>query len=275
MKTFISLIVSLVAFLSISPLVNVSNDELYFGDGYNGAILTGSGIEYINYSTKEEEEYLIAGGLPLYYDVSTRTKTCANVAGAIVLGYYDKTFDELIPDFTSARIIRGKVLYSTQTEAVQAVMDKLYGYMGTNSTDTGGTSISGFKNGLKKYVNEQGRNLTYSGIGQNGQLNKSVFIQTIESKNPVALFVSKYNLIPIKDFSISATQDKLEKQYYSGNHVLMSYGIKEIRYYNADGTLVKNLTLLMVATGYCQDPLYYIEMASNSGIIDSYSINVY
>lgn len=276
MKTILCLIVTLVTILSVNPLTaKVTDEQLYFGDEYNGAINTGSGTEYITYSTKEEEEYFINGGLPLYYDTSTRPKTCANVAGTIVLGYYDKTYDELIPNFSSARVIRDKVLYSTQTEAVQSVMDKLYVYMETNSTDAGGTSISGFKNGLKKYVNEQGRNFSYSGTGQNAQLNKSAYIQAIQNNNPIALFVSKYNLIPIKDFSVSATEDKLEKQYYSGNHVLMGYGIKEIRYYNAIGTLTRNLTLLMVATGYRQDPLYYIEMDSNNGMIDSFSIKIY
>lgn len=197
MKVLICLIVSIVSIFSVTPLGAKSFDEqLYFGDGYNGAINTGSGTEYITYSKKEEVEYLINGGLPLYYDTSTRPKTCANVAGAIALGYYDKNYDELIPNFTSARVIRDKILYSVQTVAVQSVMDKLYGYMETNGTDDGGTSISGFKNGLKKYVNEQGRNLVYSGTLQNNQLVKPSFIEAIQSNKTVALFVSKYNLIP-------------------------------------------------------------------------------
>lgn len=31
----------------------------------------------------------------------------------------------------------------------------------------------------------------------------------------------------------------------------------------------------MVATGFWQEPLYYIELSSNSGMIESHSINVY
>lgn len=276
MKTLLCVFASLITILSTTSFVAKNSDEqLYFGDGYNGAIMTGTDTEYVTYSYKEENEYIITGGLPMYYDTSTRTKTCANVAGTIVLGYYDKTYDELIPNFTAARVIRDKVLYSTQTNAVQAVMDNLYVKMETNSTSAGGTSIAGFKSGLKKYVNEKGKNISYSGTGQNNQLNKTTFIQSIQNKQPVALFVSKYNLIPATDFSVSGTQDKIEKQYYSGNHVLISYGLKEINYYNANGTLKKNLTLLMVATGYRQEALFYIEMDSTSGMIDSYSINIY
>lgn len=276
MKVLTSLILSLICSMATLPITTNNADKtIYYGDGYNGAILTGTDTEYITYSTKEENEYFIEGGLPLYYDTSTREKTCANVAGAIILGYYDKTYDELIPDFTSARIIRDRIIYNAQTNAVQTVIDSLYIKMGTNGTDAGGTSVTGFKDGLKNYVNEKGKNLSYSGTGQNGQLNKSALIQSIQNNRPIALFVSKYSLIPILDFSISETQDKLEKKYYNGNHVLVSYGLKEINYYNANGGLIKQLTLLAVATGYRQESLSYIELDTNNGMIDSYSINIY
>lgn len=276
MKILICIMISLASIMGAIPIsVNDSNETLYYGAGYNGATFIGTDTETITYATKEETEYSINGGLPTYYDTSTRQKTCANVAGAIVLGYYDKTYDELIYDFTSARVIRDRVIYYAQTDAVQSVMDNLYDTMETNSTSSGGTSVAGFQNGLRTYVNGKGRNITYSGTGQNNQLNKSAYIQSVQNNRPIALFVSKYSLIPILDFSISNTQDKLEKKYFSGNHVLISYGIKEINYYNANGTLKKQLTLLMVATGFRQEPLYYIELDSNSGMIESYSVNIY
>lgn len=275
MKILISLALAFLCSIGTLPTIKKNTDKpLYYGDGYNGAIMTGTETETITYASKDETEYAIKGGLPTYYDTSSRPKTCANVAGAIVLGYYDKTYDELIPNFTSARVIRDKILYNVQTEAVQAVVDSLYVKMETNVT-SGGTSVAGFKNGLKKYVNEKGKNLSYSEIGQNSQLNKTAFIQSIQNSHPVALFVSKYTLIPIMNFSISSTEDKLNKTKFEGNHVLVSYGLKEVNYYNANGTLKRQMTLLMVATGFSQEPLYYIELSSNSGMIESYSINVY
>ena len=275
MKKLICLILSIMCGVGIVPFSTTTEEVLYYGDGYNGAVLVGNETETITYATKEETLYAINGGLPLYHDTSSRPKTCANVAGAIVLGYYDKTYDELIPNFTSARVIRDRILYNVQTDAVQAVIDSLYTKMGTNSTSSGGTSVAGFQNGLRTYVNEKGKNLSYTITGQSGQLNKTAFIQSFENNRPIALFVSKYKLIPIADFSVSETEDRLEKTKFEGNHVLISFGIKEINYFNANGTLKKQLTLLMVATGFCQEPLYYIEFDSNSGMIESYSINIY
>lgn len=275
MKILISLVLAFMCSIGTLPINAKSADKpIYYGDGYNGAIMTGTETETITYAWKDEIQYAINGGLPLYYDTSTRTRTCANVAGAIVLGYYDKTYDELIPNFTSARVIRDRVLYNVQTDAVQAVIDSLYVKMNTDST-SGGTTIAGFKNGLKSYINEKGKNVAYSGTGQNNQMNQTAFIQSIQNNRPVALFVSKYTLIPIMNFSISSTEDKLNKTKFDGNHVLVSYGLKEVNYYNSNGSLKKQLTLLMVATGFLQDPLYYIELNSNSNVIDSYSINVY
>lgn len=275
MKTLTSLVLTFIFCVWTLPItaINKNSDVLYYGDGFNGAVLVSTESETITYATKSETEYSIKGGLPLYHDTSSHTKTCANVAGAIILGFYDKTYDELIPNFTSARVIRDRVLYNVQTEAVQAVIDSLYIKMGTN-VESGGTSATDFKNGLKSYVNEKGKNITYSTVGQNGILDKTAFIGSIQNERPVALFVTKYSLIPIKNFSVSETVDVLNKSKFEGNHVLVCYGIKEVNYYNSNGALIRKLTLLMVATGYRQEPLYYIEFDSN-GVIESYSINIY
>lgn len=264
-----SLLCALTGVVSVTP----QEDEIRFGSSYNGSIYAGSKTEYVTYVTKEEEESFINGGLPRYYDTSGRSKTCANVAGTILLGYYDKNYDELIPDFTSARVIRDRVIYYAQTSAVQDVIDELYYDMDTN-TATGGTTIKDFQNGLRKYVNELGRNIAFSNVGNSNGFNYSAYLNSIRNEQPVALFVSKYSLIPIADFGISATQDRLEKDYYTGNHVLVGYGLKEIKYYNSKGTLQKTITLLMVATGYSREPLYYVDL-SDCGYIDSYSVNIY
>lgn len=119
MKIFVSL---LLVFMCSMGTVSVASENvdkpIYYGDGYNGAIMTSTESGTITYSSKEETQYAINGGLPTYYDTSSRSQTCANVAGAIALGYYDKTYDELIPNFTSARVIRDRILYYPQTEAV-------------------------------------------------------------------------------------------------------------------------------------------------------------
>lgn len=274
MNKIICLILSAICITVSVPKIANQSETMYFGSGYNGAVYDGSSTEYITYSTKSESEYTINGGLPRYYDRGTKINTCANVAGAIVLGYYDKTYDELIPDFQAARVIKDKVIYSTQTDAVQAVIDKLYVSMDTNGTSAGGTTIAGFKNGLKSYVNGRGRSISYSSLGQNDKINRQDYIDSIEAEYPVALFMSGYSLIPIADFSETSTKDKLNIKHYAGNHVLIACGLKEVKYYNSNGTLKQTLTLLTVATGYSLDPIYYLDLRGSS-LIDSYSIDIH
>lgn len=274
MNKIICLILSAICITVSVPKVANQSETMYFGSGYNGSIYEGSSTEYISYATKSENEYVIKGGLPRYYDRGTKENTCANVAGAIALGYYDKTYDELIPNFKAARVIKDKVIYSAQTEAVQAVIDKLYVSMDTNSTSAGGTTIAGFKNGLKSYVNGQGRSVLYSSVGQKDKINRQEYIDSVKSEQPIALFMSGYSLIPMTDFSETPTKDKLEIKHYSGNHVLIACGLKEVKYYNSNGSLSQTLTLLTVATGYSLDPIYYLDLRGSS-LIDSYTIDIH
>ena len=62
---------------SFPIIVNNTDKSIYYGAGYNGAIMTGTETETITYASKDETEYAIKGGLPTYYDISTRQKTCA------------------------------------------------------------------------------------------------------------------------------------------------------------------------------------------------------
>ena len=274
MNKFLCLFLSAVYVVVSVPNFTIQSETMYFGSGYNGSVYEGSSTEYISYSTKSENEYAIKGGLPRYYDRGTNDNTCANVAGAIALGYYDKTYDELIPNFKAARVIKDKVIYSAPTEAVQAVIDKLYVSMETNGTSAGGTTISGFKNGLKSYVNDQGRSITYSSVGQNNKINRQAYIDSIEAERPVVLFMSGYSLLPVADFSDTSTRDKLEIKHYTGNHMLVACGLKEVKYYNSNGSLNQTLTLFIVSTGYSLDSICYLDVRGGS-LIDSYSINIY
>lgn len=275
MTKFICLAMSaLFALVSAPYLGNSGTETLYFSSGYDGSIYEGSYTEYVSYATKSEYEDSIKGGVPRYYNVGSNSNTCANVAGAIALGYYDKTYNELIPNFDAVRVIKDKVLYRAQTEAVQIVIDKLYNTMATNSTSAGGTTISGFKNGLKEYVNGQGRSITYYSAGSYNDFDRQAYLRAIQNEQPIALFMAGYTLIPISDFTDTQTRDELLKMSYSGNHVLIGYGLKEIKYYNSNGTLKQTLTLLTVATGYNQDPLYYLDLG-NSGFVDSWAIDIY
>ena len=274
MKQIISIIMSALLIVGVVGYMPRPNAEYYFADGYNGSTYEYSSTETIDYATKSDNEISITGSLPKYYNDGTYRNTCANVAGAIILGYYDKSYDELIPNFQAARIIRDKILYAAQTVAVQEVIDELYIKMDTNIGGNG-TTIEGFQNGLKNYANQQGRDVIYSSLVTREQLNIDDYKMAINNKKPVVLFVSKYTMIDLFGIEESSKSDKLNKLHYGGDHVLVGYGIREIRYYNSNGSLKKEVTLLMVATGYMQDQLAYVMLDDRMRIVDGYEINIY
>ena len=275
MKKILSdFLVIILAMTSVIGILVTTSATITFAYGYNGSTYEGSGTEKISYFTKTDNEEFINGALPQYYNSGNYTNTCANVAGAIILGYYDKDLTDLIPDFTSARIIRDKILYFAQTPAVQKVIDDLYYKMKTNSTGNG-TTVKQFKTGLEQYVNEKQQNVTYSPIVQNEQIDIDAYTTAIKQELPVVLFVSKYTMIPISDLKEDNTTDIYNESYYGGDHVLIGYGLRRINYYNADGSLKKEVVLLRAATGYNQDPLVYIELDERIRVIDGYKIKIY
>lgn len=275
MKQFLSVVLSILVFLlctfSIVPDVKT---ERFFADGFNGATYEGSSTEIVDFARKDDEEISIKGAVPKYFNAGTYRNTCANIAGAILLGYYEKNYDELIPDFKAARVIRDKVLFATQTDAVQKVIDDLYVKMDTNIGGNG-TTVNGFQSGLRQYVNEKGRNINYTAFVSNENLNIEQYKESIKNNIPVVLFVSKYTMIPLTEIYQNDYSDKYNKKIYGGDHVLVAYGIREIQYYNGTGGLIKSTILLMVATGYSQDALVYVQIDDRMRIIDGYSVNIY
>lgn len=274
MKKILAVLLVMLMMVGTIGFFPQSVSERVFADGYNGSTYEGEGTETIVYLRKEDEEIFIDGGLPKYYDTSSELKnTCANVAGAITLGYFDKDYDELIPNFKAARVIRDKVLFSTQTAVIQDVIKDLYQKMDTNSLGNG-TSVEQFKNGLTQYVSEHGRNISYNQIVKNEQINFDEYRKSVDEKKPIVLFVSKYTMLSITDFEKDSNTDELVMQYYGGDHVLVGYGIRGISYFNSDGTLKEQITFLRVATGYAQDALAYIRLDDRIHVVDGYTINI-
>lgn len=249
--------------------------NMYFCAEYYGAILEDIGEKTYNYASKDESESTINGGLPTYYNGGDYINTCANVAGAIVLGYYDVSYNDLIPNYTSAIVFGDRIVYRVQDDNVQNAIDELYDYMDTNSTSAGGTTISGFKNGLSEYVNKRGRNISYSSLGSGSSFSISGLKNSIAAKKPVVLFTSQYALTSTFGYEVSNGTDKFITYLYSGNHVMVACGIKEIEYYNSSNGLIEEVTLLKVSTGFSQVDISYIFLDDPGIIIDSYSVNIY
>lgn len=274
MKKLAALLLGVVLALGSVGFFPAAAAEAYFADGYNGSTYEGYSYLTIDYTTKSDSEIFIFGGVPKYYDTTALLNTCANTAGAILLGYYDGDYNNLIPNFESKRVILGKVLFSAMASPVQEVINDLYTRMGTN-VGGAGTTVQGFKEGMQSYVQSKGRNISFTSVVSNGNINTSAYKSAVNSETPMALFVSKYSMTAITDFGVDSDTDSMRVLHYGGNHVLIAYGIREIKYYDAYGAQFRELTLLQVATGYDEDPLVYVLIDDRIEFVDGYAVTIY
>ena len=222
----------------------------YCDDTFYSELATQSvETETISYSRKEVTQYVINTSFPNYYNSNASlTNTCANVGGANVVGYYDRYYDDLIPNCTVGITRSNRYTYypmNINNDKIQSVIDKLYTSMKTNTKENG-TSEEDCLNGLKTYVQSQGRSITYTSTMANNALNLDKFDSQLKEGNPVMLFLSGYNFVSLAD---SGSKASISKDVYSGNHIVVAYGYQKVDYYNAGNTLIKSYTYIYVSTG--------------------------
>lgn len=213
-------------------------DNRYVG----GELISTYASETISYISKEVVENIsTANGTPEYFAVNGMQNACGPVAGAIVVGFYDKYYENLIPDWTA--------YYSSGTYRIQdndhvyALMLDLYDRMQTNVVAEG-VSQSEFKNGLKSYVVNQGYNLEYTSLGAGNNFNYSTFKTAVNNNQLAVLFVKPSNLYAC----IAGTnEDRIYTSSISGNHIMVAYGYHEVKYTLSNGTRTDKY--IKVATG--------------------------
>ena len=106
-------------------------------------------------------------------------------------------------------------------------------------------------------------------------MNFSKYEDSIKQENPVVLFCSKYSLVSQMAFTAESGTEEFTLQHYIGNHVLIGYGIRTIKYYNSSGDLVHQLKLLAVGTGMSYGSLGYVLLDDYGTLIDGYKINIF
>ena len=165
-------------------------------------VSAGSRTQKIEYSKKSEASYKISRGLPSYMQTSYEN-SCANIAGGIVVGYYDSFYDDLLPAYTAYSGGR----WTAESSATRNLIDTLYYDMKTNVY--GGTTYENFKTGLS-----------------------AAFESTVKNGKPVVLFVDRYNAI--SSIAQANGYDMMVTNYYSGNHTMVAYGYRNVEYYRTE-----------------------------------------
>ena len=243
----------------------ISNRDTTYCD--DGIMPIAASSVTVNYAQKDENTFSMALKHP-YYTFSANPSDCACVAGANVLGYYDRYDEELIPNHTSGTLFMGKYIYSAQDTYVYEVIRQLYVDMGTDSE---GTTVQEFKNGMVKYCNRKGKTITFTSCMKNGKLDYSLAKSYTEANQPVVLFCSGYN---VADLWYYDNYDVVSYFESSGNHVMVGFGYKEVSYTLANSAKV-TYQFMTVASGVQTKESGYFDINYKTNINDAYAINIY
>ena len=258
----------------VAPAAKGKAETLYCDDGFNGSAFLYSEKVTVDYAYKTDEKYMIVEELPKYMDQTELKNTCAPIGGTIAMGYFDLTYDEVIPSFKSGVVVNGKNIYKMQTESVNQVFNYLYTAMGTN-TNGNGTTAEGYRKGMQQYLNSVGRKIAFTSCFNSGSVNSAQVKQAISDKKIGVMFTSKYNYITIKtDYGVFSTRDQFQRNYYGGTHVLTMYGYRQIRYFDKNDNLLLQYTFLAASTGYADSPLAYILLDSHTNVVEGYIMTV-
>lgn len=226
--------------------------------------------EIITFATKDDTYIGTPNNVPYYYNY-TLENACGAVAGGIVAGYYDKYFENLIPGYTNYYTATGK--YRPQDSVyVPATIQSMYTAMQTNVAGPG-VSAAECRNGLQSYVQGQGYSLSYTTVkAYNGSFNHTAYQNAINNGQPVLLFC---NAIELWSLDSGDTQDEAILAQISQDHIIVGYGYKKVKYYNASNYNFRTEIYLKVASGWYINNMGYIKV-NNDGWLDSaYAVDVY
>ena len=167
------------------------NEMAYRGFGYSGGGVFTEQIQTVNYSTKSTDIYSIKYDLPNYHGSVEGETSCANTAGAVIIGYYDRFNENLIPDFKTYIQLGSILRYKSGTQEIVDLVEQLYVLMGT---DVGhlGTTFSEFQDGMEQYVTGKGYTYTTANMFSYGEFNMSSYKNAVEDGKPVAVFLTGY-----------------------------------------------------------------------------------
>ncbi len=224
--------------------------------------------EIVNYTRKEVSYVETVKGVPFYYQYSAYPNSCGPVAGAIIVGFYDAYYENLIPDyypfFSNGSYKRMDFTY------ISKLTGELYTLMRTNVDDVG-VSEEDCKNGLRAYVNKQGYNLSYSNVKGYNTVNENAYVSAIENNQPVLLFCDKMDLTVI---SVASTYDKIVKSAFNSAHIAVGFGLYTIKYYNGDNNF-RTDKYLRIATGISGMEHSMLRLDATDWCDSAYAVSVY
>lgn len=271
MKKSISLLLSLTLFFGCCSCLGVApaaDDERYAA--VYGGIIDRTEVDTVYYTRRDiTDAYINPDELPAYLATEI-ANSCAVTAGGVIIGHYDLTYEELIPDHSSVYFM-GYYTYTAQDEAVDAMFQELYTRMGSTSA---GTTVAGYKNGMASYVQSKGRTIAITNIYNNSALNMSAYMTALQAGKLVTVFMSGLSIVYEASIRTRDGYDEITNTIINGNHAVAAYGYRNIRYYDSSDNLVQEDNYLYVHTGFSAGTFGMIRLNRYTNVDDGYVINI-
>ncbi len=241
------------------------------GFGYGGGDYFEDRVQTVNYARKVPLEYSIQYDLPNYYGKIGDT-SCANTAGAVLIGYYDRFFENLIPDYKVYRKLGTSFTYKGTSEAkIIELTAELHNLMSTNP-EREGTTYAEFQQGMTEYVSEHGYTYTTTNMFSWGNFDFGKYKQAVESGKPVALFLSGFALV--NSIQENPNMDIISSGYCALTHVVVGCGYKQHTYYDANNKQIGQKTYLKVASALQEYKIGYLNINGLGNIDKAISVEI-
>lgn len=247
------------------------------GFGFKGDQIWWDATHSIYYHHKSDTWEGIAIKAPAYTSgTALGPNACAVTAGAVIVGYWDKFKTSLIPNWTPGYYFLSKYYWKVEETPPREAADDLYVYMGTNQNGDG-TTITGFKTGIIDYADDHGGyDVTYRTVMSGGIYSLSLMNTEFNNGRPVALFLSPYyNLTSDIGIVAYSGYDTIYLTIYQSSHVMVTYGLRTILYYNSSGQLIKTDRYLAVSSGVGGCGKGYLRLTDTlCNIYDAFSVEI-
>lgn len=246
--------------VATAAVILYSDDgDNFFGEG--NPVDTSEYIYWDNYVM--HDEFMVSQAPSYKVTDTTISDYCAPATGTNIIGFNDRFYPNLIPNFEPGMMNGDEYWYfpDMRFEPVVQTFYSLYDYMQTNQNGAG-TSGEQFKNGLKKFVNYHGYNLNYKSFYKNKtSIDLNALQDAIRNNKVGVLLCTRYNFV----YAISHGKNEtyLSKSDYFLAHMMMVYGCITVDYYK-DGEIFRSDTYLQVSSGYATGIQGYVFVDNNA-----------
>lgn len=264
------------AFFDLSTGVQVSDEQMaeYVFNGFNyfgGGTATFTNTTFtISYARKTTVNYSIQYDLP-NINGSFQNGSCAHTAGAIILVYWDRFCENIIPNFEPMSVIGPFVVYKTITTEIEDLGFELIELMQIGEPHEG-TTFSEFQLGMETLVERQGYTYTTTNLFSGGSFNFNNYKNSVENNIPVALFLSDFNMLDgiLEGDGI----DTIGNGYCPVSHVTAACGYKIDTYYDEKDNVIQTRNYIKVASGLISYGIGYLNINGVTSISKAISIQV-